>query len=170
LIVGANNRPIKVRLAEEPPEHFTQVQIIDPATRAVRTVSHSELVNAPDTKTVLVREPGGVQRRKLLALDLSDNLKSVQRFLVERPGGSGEWVDPDRVSNYELGVPYPLIDQGVIPMVAKARHRYLWAAVLVFPLTFLLTGLRWHLLLRAVDIFIGAPKAFIINMVGAFYN
>jgi uncharacterized protein (TIRG00374 family) len=170
IVSPADNRPVKVRLAEEVPDHFTTAKIIDPSSGQVRAVSRAELVNAPDTKTVLVREPSGVQRRKLLALDLSDNLETVQRFLVENPGNKGEWVPPYRVEKYELGVPYPLVDQGIVPMIRDADHRFLWAAIAIFPVTFLLTGLRWHLLLRAVDIRVGAPKAFIINMVGAFYN
>ena len=170
IVAGPNNRPMKVRLAEDVPENFSAAKIIDPQTGQIRTVSRAELVNAPDSKTVLVREPTGPRKRKLLALHLSDDLTTVQRFLVEGEGGKGEWLPPDRVEKYELGVPYPLVDQGIIPMVRDAEHRYLWAALAIFPVTFLITGLRWHLLLRAVDIRIGAAKAFVINMVGAFYN
>src|SRR5205823_13620532 len=101
---------------------------------------------------------------------LSDDLTTVRRFLVEGDGGQGEWLPPDRVEKYELGVPYPLVDQGIIPMVRDARHEYLLAAIAIFPVTFLICGLRWHLLLRAVDIRIGAARAFVINMVGAFWN
>ena len=86
IVSPTNNRPVKVRLAEELPDNFTTARIIDPQSGQVRTVSRSDLVNPPDTKTVLVREPIGVQRRKLLALDLSDDLKSVERFLVENLG------------------------------------------------------------------------------------
>jgi uncharacterized protein (TIRG00374 family) len=169
LIVGPNGTPVKVRLAEEPPDNFTSVKIYD-AAGAVQKVSRAELVNTPDTKTVLVREPAGEVKRKLLALDLSDDLKTVEQFLVEEPDGKGQWIPPDRVEKYELGVPYPLVDQGLIPMVRHADRGYLWAAVLVFPLTFLITGFRWHLLLGAIGIELGAAKAFVINMVGAFYN
>src|SRR5436190_2989090 len=57
LIVRApQNVPVKVRLAEEVPENFTVARTIDPQTKAVREVPRSELVNAPDTKTVWVRE------------------------------------------------------------------------------------------------------------------
>ena len=55
-------------------------------------------------------------------------------------------------------------------MIHHANRRFLWAAILIFPVTFLITALRWNLLLHAADIFIGAPKAFVITMVGAFYN
>ncbi|HYO09370.1 MAG TPA: lysylphosphatidylglycerol synthase transmembrane domain-containing protein [Tepidisphaeraceae bacterium] len=168
--LDGDNRPIKVTLAEDVGDRITSAKIIDPVTGAVRQVSRDQLVNPPDTKWVEVREPSGVQRRRLLALDLSDDLKAVRRLLVENPGGKGAWVTPERVEKYELGVPFPLVDQGIVPMVRQADRGYLWAAVLIFPVTFLITGLRWHLLLTAVDIGIGAAKSFVINMVGAFYN
>jgi uncharacterized membrane protein YbhN (UPF0104 family) len=74
------------------------------------------------------------------------------------------------VANYKLTVPHPLVDQGIVPMIRRADRSYLWAAVFIFPLTYLITSLRWHLLLRAIGIHIGVARAFVINMVGAFYN
>ncbi|MEA2707621.1 MAG: glycosyltransferase 2 family protein [Phycisphaerales bacterium] len=172
--------PVKVTLAEELPDRARQAKIIDPGTGATRTVSRDELVNSPDTKTVMVKESAAADdksatKRKLLALDLSDNLQHVDRFLVERPDETGEWVAPDRVVKYHLGVPYPVVDQGLVPMVRKAMvHRpnrdFLLAAIVIFPITYLLTGFRWHLLCQAVDINIGVARAFVVNMVGAFYN
>jgi uncharacterized protein (TIRG00374 family) len=171
-------RPVKVTLAKEMPERAPNAQIIDPDTGAIRNVSRAELVNSPDTKTVLVQDPAagatprvvGSQKRKLLALDLTDDLRTVQRFLVEGDDGRGEWITPDRIVEYHLGVPYPLVDQGLVPMVRQAKRDFLLAAIAIFPLTYLLTGFRWHLLLKAVDIRIGVARAFVINMVGAFYN
>src|SRR5205085_7267058 len=45
-----------------------------------------------------------------------------------------------------------------------------WAAILIFPVTFIITSLRWYELLKIVGIHMGAGRAFIVNMVGAFYN
>jgi glycosyltransferase 2 family protein len=170
-------RPTKVSLAREFPDGAPEASIIDPVTRRVRTIPRSELVNSPDTKTVIVSDSltGQTVKRHLLALDLSDNLKKVERFLVERDDERGEWVTPDRVVKYQLGVPYPVVDQGLVPMVRKAwvrksNRELLFAALAIFPSTYLLTGLRWHLLLKAVDINVGIARAFVINMVGAFYN
>ena len=94
----------------------------------------------------------------------------MQRLLVEKEDGAGEWLKPERIANYKLSVPYPLVDQGIVPMIRRADRSYLFAAVFIFPLTYLITSLRWHLLLRAIGIHIGAARAFVINMVGAFYN
>ncbi|MEO6435349.1 MAG: lysylphosphatidylglycerol synthase transmembrane domain-containing protein [Tepidisphaeraceae bacterium] len=168
--VGADKLPVKATLAQDVGDNFTQADIYDPVTGEIRTVRRDELVNTPDKKTILVRDNGATIKRKLLALDLTDDLKTVRRFLVQGTDGAGEWVAPDQVEKYELGVPYPLVDQGIVPMVRHADRSYLLAAIAIFPLTFLLTGLRWHLLLTAVAIHIGAAKAFVINMVGAFYN
>ena len=169
-IVGPNNRPMQVSLAEDVSGKITSVKIIDPQTKQVRTIPRDQLVNKPDTKWVQVLDGDGLHKRRLLALDLTDDLKTVRRFLVETPDGGGEWLTPNRVVDYKLGVPYPLVDQGIVPMVREANRTYLWCAIAIFPVTFLITGFRWHLLMRAVDIDIGAPRAFIINMVGAFYN
>ena len=169
-ITDASNLPIKATLVDDVGEKITSARIIDPATGPQRVVTRDQIFNEPDTKFVEVREPEGIQRRRLVALDLSDDLKTVRRFLIETPAKKGQWVPPERVVNYALGVPHPLVDQGIVPMIHHADRSYLWCAVLIFPITFLITGFRWHLLLRALDIRIGAARAFVINMVGAFYN
>ncbi len=171
IVDPADGHPLKLTLAEDVGDQVpATLKIIDPRKKIIREIPRTDLVNSPDTKWVLVREPSGRERERLLALDLSDDLKTVRRFLVENAGGKGVWVPPDRVVNYTLGVPYPLVDQGIIPMIRKADRRFLWAAVLIFPITFLITSLRWHLLLSAVDIHIGLLRTLVINMVGAFYN
>ena len=43
-------------------------------------------------------------------------------------------------------------------------------AIIIFPLTYILTSFRWHELLKALDIHIGLMRTFTLNMVGAFYN
>ena len=53
---------------------------------------------------------------------------------------------------------------------SSANPWLLLLAVVVFPITFLITSYRWNTLLEAVDVRIGFPRVFVINMVGAFYN
>jgi hypothetical protein len=67
-------------------------------------------------------------------------------------------------------VPYPRVDIGLIRLVRSARPLYLLLALLVIPLTYLLTTWRWHMLLGAMEIYIGLWRTFVLNMVGAFYN
>src|SRR3954467_15371329 len=86
-------RPVKITLAAEFPDRAPAATIIDPKTKAIRTVSRDEPVNTPATKTVYVRDPAAgkePRKRHLLALDLSDDLKKVQRLLIERDDGKGE--------------------------------------------------------------------------------
>jgi uncharacterized protein (TIRG00374 family) len=170
-ILDSANRPAKVTVAKEVGEPFTSVDIIDPSTGSVRTVPRAALVNPPDRKTIVVRgRMGGESKRPLLAVDLSDDLKVARRFLIEDEKGQAVWVTPAEVVDFELGVPHPLVDRGILPMVRHARTGYLIAAISIFPLTFLITSLRWHLLLRAVGISIGFVRAAVINMVGFFYS
>src|SRR5262249_45639984 len=83
----------------------------------------------------------------------------------------GVWIDPSQVAGgYHLDVPRPRIEEGIISMVHRANPWLLVAALLVFPITFLITSYRWHKMLEAVDVHICFQRAFEINMVGAFYN
>src|SRR5437868_2137059 len=44
------------------------------------------------------------------------------------------------------------------------------AAVLIFPITYLLTAASWHEMLMAIVSHIGQMRAFTLTLVGAFYN
>jgi glycosyltransferase 2 family protein len=70
----------------------------------------------------------------------------------------------------DMTVSLPLVEIGLIRMVRQADPRYLAGAVFILPLCHLLTSLRWHVLLAALDIRISQARTFTINMVGAFYN
>src|SRR5690606_18844377 len=69
-----------------------------------------------------------------------------------------------------INVTYPLVEVGVTRMVREADWSFLAAAILLLPLSYLLTSYRWHVLLAAQGINIGMARTFVINMVGAFYN
>ena len=70
----------------------------------------------------------------------------------------------------ELTVSLPRVEIGLIRMVREADRKYLLGAIFILPLCHLLTSLRWHVLLSALDIRISQARTFTINMVGAFYN
>ena len=55
-------------------------------------------------------------------------------------------------------------------MVKGANPSLLWAAVLVFPITFFITSYRWNLLLSVLEIRMRQGRTFVLNMVGCFYN
>jgi uncharacterized membrane protein YbhN (UPF0104 family) len=166
--LDAANRPVVERLADNPPLDVPTFKLLDG-----RTLNRSELVNQPDQKSVTLggqREPAA-----LLALDLSADLKRVNRLLVEsKPGGPGVWVAPAAVTQYKLKVPHPIVEPGVGRMLRDAasgnKPWLLILAVLIFPVTYVVTSFRWHQLLKAIDIQLSVARVFVLNMVGAFYN
>lgn len=176
LVLDENNVPTEVRLYEPAEEDSPTVSILDPDTGEVRKVDRSRLVNEADRETVQVRkEDGTTATVPVLAVDLSGVVDPrVVRVLINAGRADqprGEWIEPVRVvGGYDLRVPYPRIQAGLRHMLHNADAAFLWAAVLIFPMTFVITGLRWHALLRGLGINLGAARAFIINMVGAFYN
>jgi hypothetical protein len=167
-LLDSHNIPVTVTLKQPPVDNFSTVDVVSPAAYA-GVHNRSELVNKPDLKTVTL--PDGKSAR-LLAVRLSDDLKTASGLLVQDDAKSdGRWISPDQVKDgYVIHTPYPLIDAGINGMVAKADRRYLLAAVLIFPLTYLITSYRWDLLLKVLEIKMRLSRAFVLNMVGAFYN
>jgi glycosyltransferase 2 family protein len=173
MILGPDNVPVEARVVGTAPERFeqgTQITVIDPPTGDRVTKTRHDLVNKPDQKSVVLRE--GNQRVPLLGLDLSDDRDTrVRRLLISDPEtGAGRWVTPRQVRDFELHVPHPIVDRGVVPMVRNADGRFLWAAVFIFPVVYLITSWRWYAMLRALSIRITLARALKLNMVGAFYN
>ena len=169
-ILNADNLPVAVHLAlpATDGESSASFVIIDPVTRETRIISRKELVNLPDEKSVQLK--GQSQRLPLLAVDLSDNLRTVNHILVlDAETNKGVWKPPAEV-NYKIRVPHPRLEMGVITMTRMADPSLLWGAVLIFPITFLVTSIRWNVLLKALDIRLTQARTFVLNMVGAFYN
>jgi uncharacterized protein (TIRG00374 family) len=177
-LLDANNRPVEKRLADNQSPDAAEFTLLDG-----HTVSRSELVSKPDAKRVTLVTGEQVD---LLALDLTSDLKSVKRFLIVPAGGTagapGQWVGADHVvkwskanpHGYQLKVPHPVVEVGLGRMVRDAGtgHRpwLLLLSVVIFPITFLVTSLRWHWLLGALEIDLSLGRTFVLNMVGAFYN
>ncbi|MCS7032765.1 MAG: flippase-like domain-containing protein [Phycisphaerae bacterium] len=171
--VAGSAIPREVRLVEPAPEVIrpeTELAYIDFGGGTLRG---SDLVYRPDRKMVRLRDGTTV---RLLAMDLTSDPKSpqVRRLLVAAStdaSAAPSWILPQEVSGgFELRVPSPLVDRGVRTMLARADKGYLWLAVAVFPVVFLLTALRWQQLLRAVGIHLPFSRTFALNMVGCFYN
>jgi uncharacterized protein (TIRG00374 family) len=174
LVLDENNHPVEARLWEPAEEGAASVMILDPRSGAITPVPRAQLVNAPNPKQkdVTVTLPEGTRRLPLLAVDLTDDLRHADKLLVQDPhSGKGMWISPvDVQGGYQVIVPYPLIQPGLRHMLHTANPLFLWGAVFIFPVTYLITGLRWHVLLKAIGINLGAARASIINMVGAFYS
>jgi hypothetical protein len=167
--LDASNRPVEHRLADDQPVNATHFKLLDG-----RTVPRAELVSKADAKSLVLGAKNG-PKVELLAMDLTDDLKRVERYLVAmQPGAPGTWIHPSAVHDPKLRVPHPLVEVGLGRMVRDAasgnKPWLLVLAVLIFPVTFAITSLRWHRLLAVVDIHLTVARTFVLNMVGAFYN
>jgi hypothetical protein len=96
----------------------------------------------------------------------------ANRLLVaDAPDAPGRWIMPDQVvGGFVLGVPHPRVEIGIGRMVRQADPWLLVLSVVIFPLTIVLTSIRWRRLLAALDIHMPLWKANVLNMVGLFYN
>ena len=153
----------------------------DPAYHVVgRTVPvlRSEVLNKPDKKNQILQfrdAVGKTESGKLLGLDLTETVPhQPRRFYIQVPEQPAQWIAPQQLlTPYDLKVPYPRVDIGVARLIRQASQKNLWLlvlAIVVFPITCILTAFRWHELLKALDIRITLSLTFTLNMVGAFYN
>ena len=185
IAMPGSGRPVPARLVDPASDGAARFLIRDPSG-ATRTVSRADLFTKSEYDRVVIADPaapGGTQKVDVLGLKVGPSPAEQTWPLVVVPprtvvekyfgdvDGPVQLVDPARVVGpYEVTVPYPLVDAGLINVVRRADPALLWAAVLIVPLNFLITSYRWHLLLRGLGINVGAARAFHINMVGAFWN
>ena len=170
------NRPQQVSLERPTPEAAPTFPVR--VNGGVAQLPRDRVVNEPDVKQVQVRTPDGTARKvDLLGVDVvgddAAHNQRVARFLVaDGKSAPGRWVSPDEVVDYRTPQPYPHTREqmGLGRMARSANHAYLWAALLVFPLTFVLTSYRWHELLLVLEIELPFNRAFVLNMVGSFWN
>jgi glycosyltransferase 2 family protein len=172
LLVGADGHPQRVRVDAQLPGD--QYRVADPDGHTFE-VSQNELLNAPDRKTVAVDQNGVKRELPLLGMDLSTQEGAspvVQRlFVADSPSAPGRWILPVQVlGGFQLKVPYPKVEVGLETMVREANPWLLVLSVLVFPITIVLTSVRWQKLLHALEINLSLWRTFVLNMVGLFYN
>jgi uncharacterized protein (TIRG00374 family) len=167
-ILPGDTRPTSVVLALPAQEDSASFVVIDPSGKQ-KTLSHADVVNAPDKSNLKVQING--QTEYVLAVDLSTDLHSANQLLVSpSTDGPAMWVPASSAPDYKVTVPHPRVQIGVIQMVRQANPWLLLGAFLVIPLTILITSFRWHELLKALDIQLTLGRTFVLNMVGLFYN
>ena len=167
--------PVTVTIAPngQGPNSFT---VIDPGNPSQTIqVPIENVLNAPDAKKVQQSQPGGSKTVWLLGEDLGGNLTpgtAPRRLLVidDPAKPPARWINGSDAPDYRVKVPYPQVQVGLKSLVQHAKPSLLWAALLVFPITFIVTSYRWHELLKVLDIHIGQGRVFVLNMVGCFYN
>lgn len=174
-VLDGRNRPVKVALNQPTAEDAATFPVL--ADGRVTDVPRDRVVNEADLKQVNLRDgTGGVRRVEFLAVDVVGDVNhdpGPARYLIaDEKGGPGRWVAPGELVGYRFPNPYPHTRElvGLERMVKNADPKLLWAALLVFPLTFVLTSYRWHELLKPLEIDLSFGRAFVLNMVGCFWN
>jgi len=171
-ILPGNTMPTKdVRVANEyATDASNYFDVIDPRTGKQITISRGDVVNEPDRANYRIFGNGQVSY--IVGVDLSPDLKTVRRLLLApKPDGpAAMWEPASDYPNYEITVPHPRVQVGVLRMVKEADVYYILAALAIFPLTVIITSLRWHELLKALDIRLTIARTFVLNMVAMFYN
>ncbi len=151
-------------------ENSPVYHVIDPRTGKIIALANADVVNEPDRPKLRVVGKGGV--KYVVGVDLSANLKQVNGLWVaDHPTGPvATWEPASDYPGYQITVPHPRVQIGVLRMLREADPLFILAALAVFPVTIVITSLRWHELLKAVDIHLRLSRTFVLNMVGMFYN
>jgi len=158
-------------VGESAGETDSEYRVKDPRNKdAVITLQAHAVINAPDRDKMTVTE--SLRRQYVVGVDLTSDLKRARNLLLADTPTSptARWVPAGDVPDYHLTIPHPRVQIGVIHMLHQADTTYLLAALAVFPLTIIITSLRWHELLKALDIQITLARTFVLNMVGLFYS
>lgn len=165
MILDADDRPQMVRTEDHADKNapFFDVRV----DGQVKKINRSELWTTPNPDSVTIEG----KKLKVLAIRPSeeDTAGSAALELVVLRDDKPEKI-PGLGNDYRVTVPYPLVEIGLASKVREADPMWLWLSILVFPLTFTITSIRWHALLKALDIRIPLLRAVTLNMVGAFYN
>jgi uncharacterized protein (TIRG00374 family) len=177
-----NGWPTEARLAVPAGENDSAFQIVAPDGQT-RSVPRDQLLARLPPARIRVNERGRQVTYDQLAQKVVPGAERENwPILVTQPRNLWQrfWnvqshpvrlIEPvEIVGGRPQGVPYPLIEQGLGPMVRNADGRFLLLSVAVFPIVYFITSWRWHALLKALAINIRLSRAFVLNMVGAFYN
>ena len=175
----------RIKLVDPKSGREAMIRVVDGAGESDRAfsafyshhpINRDEVWTAPDRTTVTINESDGHEAKaKLLAVLPEPNQQPRQApraLLIQDPrSGKNEIIDPSHVvGGYKVRLPHPLVDIGLIRLVRQANPMYLLFALILLPISYLITSRRWHMLLEALDIHMGQGRAFVLNMVGSFYN
>jgi uncharacterized protein (TIRG00374 family) len=135
------------------------------------TIERQNVFNGPDRKTIALTDG---RTLPLLGMRLRGDINqhpSVVDLLVKKNDREAEIVLPSAVAGgFVLDVPKPRVQVGLGTMLKQADAKRLIAAVAIGAIPFLITTFRWKKLLAGLGIVLSFGRAFVLNMVGAFYN
>src|SRR4051812_42036185 len=167
VVTEGNNRPIELALASPAMEDSPTFKVWW-TDGSAREVSRERVIRrVPEREKVKLKDG-----KEANVLGVTGEGNEIYPVLVQQPGSPPQWVNRDQVADahYVPAFVRPRIEPGIISLVRRANALLLLAAILIFPITFLITSYRWHELLKVLDIRIGQARTFVLNMVGAFYN
>lgn len=162
MILDADGRPRMVRTQDE-----------DAYSVTIRTENGLQRIDKNDLWTPPNPARAVVDGRKVtvLAVKADPEERDVPpNALWIEENGLRRKITPDAAPEYRVLVPYPPVEMGLIHRVKGAEPMWLWLSVLIFPMTFLITSVRWHALLKPLGIHMPLLRTLTLNMVGAFYN
>lgn len=163
------SRPTWIQVLNEPRETDLQFLARDDADQEY-ILERDAIWTPPDRKWITL--VNGDSARVLAVQPTNPEIigGSARQILIE-DNGAARIIDPNQVQGaYEIQVPYPLVDVGIARRIRQADPALLWLAILVFPTTYLLTGIRWYYLLRPLDIRLSMRRCLVLNVVGMFYS
>jgi len=165
----------KLRVVNNPGESEMQFLATPEEGGPPRVVGRDELWVRPDRTHARVRLGDKVRNVRLLAVKPGDDTgagRAVRQIAVANPDGEGGLVvEPSQlVDAGTMTVSSPYVEVGIRRLVAAADKRFLLAAIFVIPLSYILTSIRWHLLLESLGIRLTFFRSLVLNLVGAFYN
>jgi uncharacterized protein (TIRG00374 family) len=175
--------PVSLRLARPATEDASSFSVYMP-DGGTNTLTRADLLARADPVRLTVVESGRRESYDQLARKVVPGARrETWPILATQPRniwarfwnlhtGAVKLINPaDVVAPRDFAaVPYPVIDPGLGPMIRNANRSLLLLALGVFPLVYFITAWRWHALLSALGIEIPLRRAFVLNMVGAFYN
>ena len=174
--IGADGRPIKVRIEDGSPSDSPRFWVYYDGRRQY-PIERDQVWTPPGERTsVQVYGPDGrpIKAKVLEVLpppDARPDQPPLALLIADPATHQPRKISPSQViGGYTIHVPYPRVDIGLIQLVRQANGWFLLISLLLLPISYLITSRRWHLLLEALDIHIGQARTFVLNMVGAFYN
>ncbi len=162
-------QPTWVKVLHEPRETDLQFTALDDDGNTF-TVNRHDIWTPPDRRRITLASGESV---RVLALQPTapETLDAPPAQILIEQNGQPHIITPDQVQGpYEIKIPYPLMDVGILRRIQQADPTLLWLAILVFPTTYLLTGIRWYYLLRPLGIRMSMRRCLVLNMVGMFYS
>ena len=176
LVFYPSAAPTEHVLTQPAVDESTAFEIEGDSPNETVTVTHEQVLNGPDRKTVTLTD-GRVAALYGMRLEGDINKRPTVRDLVvaapDTPGHRDMAVvitPADVAGGFKLDVPQPRVKQGLRTMLRQADRTKLVLAFAVAPISFLITTVRWRALLGVLGISLSFSTAFVLNMVGSFYN